>query len=81
MKKLAIFIVSLTLISCGYDPIDYTKPVIVSETAQCDNTRVRCYYYTRDVKSERVSNIGQFCDKCGKFTVGDTIYVARYKRK
>lgn len=70
MKKLFLLI----LMGCGYAPIPFNHPVVISkiESLNIDN---ECMYYTIFTESCRytISCKGRFIDKCGKYTVGDTV--------
>jgi len=78
MKKLiTIFITILLLSSCDRRPIDYKNGAIVTNIESFEEG---CIYYTNTTvwsgNGLRDSE-GYFCDKCGKFNIGDTIKLTK----
>jgi len=78
MRKISIIIALVLLTSCGYDTIDFTKNVIVTDIeSDNNNDATGCYYYAKPVKYTRFTNKGYFYDACGKYTVGDTVQIVK----
>lgn len=86
MKKLVILAFVLT--SCGYNAInnvDKNYTVITDIESGSTNYIIDgqlvqvqgCYYYTNRSTTHRMRQSGYFFDRCGKFTVGDTIKIVK----
>lgn len=73
----------LILTSCGYNAIDNTNYVIVTDIESGTNggpTELHvkgCYYYVKGATYYRRTSGSYFFDECGKFTVGDTIKIIK----
>lgn len=78
MKKLK-FLFILCLFGCGYNAIDNTSEVIITdiESSYAKNSKSGCYYYVSGNTIHRLYDGGYFFDKCGKYTVGDTIVISK----
>ena len=77
MKKLIILLFITTLLSsCGRDPIKFDEGAIITDIENYDNY---CVYYSRTTRWFEFISIpkGYFCDKCGKFNIGDTIILTK----
>lgn len=75
MKKLLLLLL-LLLTGCGYRPMDVTTGAVISDVESYNDG---CLYYSKTTKFHNSStkyNSSYFFDRCGKFTVGDTIKVS-----
>src|SRR6478609_3709278 len=73
---LLILIVFLLLTSCGYNAADFRNNIVIVEIQQYhynDPEYKGCWYFTRTIVNTRIDDRAYFFDKCGKFTVGDTV--------
>ena len=75
MKKLLLLLlISISLFSCGYAPMDNSNPIIITKISQYDE--VFSNYYGRGNSNMVFTDVSDnFCfrDTTGKFQVGDTI--------
>lgn len=86
MKKLILLFI-LCLFGCGYNAIDNNNnPVIYKIQTGIpyrgtgdDNFYNGCYYYVHGNTGARPfsEDGGYLFDKCGKYTVGDTIIISK----
>ncbi len=78
MKKLlTILTISLLLSSCNRKPVDYKNGAIITKI---ESFKEGCIYYTNTTiffDNALSDSEGYFCDKCGKFNVGDTIKLTK----
>lgn len=75
MKKLLLFLlISISLFSCGYAPMDNENPIIITDISQYDNTFAK-YYGKGNITLVNSFVSYNFCfkDTIGKFQIGDTI--------
>lgn len=64
----------LILSGCGYAPMDNTQDIIITDIESYADD---CIYYARGVIVTRTNTRAYFYDKCGKFTVGDTVKIVK----
>ncbi len=83
MKKignLIIFILLFVLMVMCFGcrrSADFTVGVVITDIEDVGDKR--CAYYTENVSGGGFLNKGVFCGTCGKFTVGDTVYLTKTK--
>ena len=77
MKKLIfISLIGLMFTSCGYAPIDNSRPIVINLIERYNKTH--CLYYFQGnkmiVNPFSFSDNNTFVlDSCGKYNIGDTI--------
>jgi len=75
MKNLIkLLFITIIFSSCGYAPIDNSKPVIITEIEQ--RTDNYCNYYghgNKNIVLTLTDNRFIFTDSCGKYQIGDTV--------
>lgn len=72
-KKLLLLLIILVCASCGdsYQSLDFNFYQIVTRIQQFKDMRgtIYCEYYT--------SKEAMFRDSCGRFNIGDTVYIQK----
>jgi len=77
MKTIPVVLLIL-LAACGYNPENFEDGAVINAIEKVNYTDAKgCLYYTKDILHYRLAGEGYFYDKCGKFTVGDTVYVVK----
>ncbi len=75
MKNLIkLLFITIIFTSCGYAPIDNSKPVIITEIEQYESGY--CYYYGYGNGGMTLTPASYnfiFKDSCGKYQIGDTV--------
>ena len=69
-----LLFITIIFTSCGYAPIDNSKPVIITEIKQYESGY--CYYYGHGnwvMVFTITSRDFIFKDSCGKYQIGDTV--------
>lgn len=69
----------LILCACGRSPADFSEDAVIITDIE-KYYEEGCMYFTRTTKRYDVNRIlqrGYFYDKCGKFTVGDTVKIVK----
>ena len=83
MKKIIlVFLITTILTSCGYAPMDLSKPTTITEIEKYDESL--CNYYGQgnvNMLFTLTSNQFKFRDSVGKFQVGDTITISKRNEK
>lgn len=80
MNKILIIITLLTILlsSCGRQPADFRKGVIIKDIESYD---AGCVYFTENTVWYFMGwklHTAYFYDSCGKYTVGDTLKLIKH---
>lgn len=69
---------ALGLFGCGHSPANMTKGAVITKIVT-DSNNDGCLYYTRNYAWDGNLKLSEayFLDRCGKFTVGDTVVVQK----
>lgn len=78
MKKLIISILSLFLLmGCGYATMNFKDKMIIKEIQVTNGNLCRYYGHGDGTTLAPTSTYFQFTDTCGKFQIGDTVYLIK----